>query len=76
MTDPTPTAATIVFNRFGLGARAADLAKVGSDPRGFLKAELRPDAALIGADAAAAAGLAGTTANLQAAFAAGDRPED
>lgn len=62
--------AIIAFNRFGLGARAGDLPKVGSDPRGFLKAELQPDRALITPDRAEGAGLAGTTANIQAAFAA------
>ena len=70
MTDPAPQAAPIVFNRFGLGARPGDLAKVGADPRGFLKAELKPDAGLIDPDIAETAGLLGTTANLQAAFAA------
>jgi uncharacterized protein (DUF1800 family) len=62
--------AIIVFSRFGLGARTGDLAKVGSDPRGFLKAELQPDRALIPPEEAEAAGLAGTAANIQAAFAA------
>ena len=33
-------AAHVALNRFGLGARAGDLASARSDPRGFLRAEL------------------------------------
>lgn len=38
----TPRAASAV-NRFGLGARPDDLAAVASDPRGWLRAQLRVD---------------------------------
>jgi uncharacterized protein (DUF1800 family) len=34
-------AGAIATNRFGLGARPGDIASVGSDPRGWLKAQLR-----------------------------------
>jgi uncharacterized protein (DUF1800 family) len=59
----------LAFNRFGMGARYG--VALGDDPRGALKAELaKPDIALIDADTAEAAGLAGTTPDIQAAFAA------
>jgi uncharacterized protein (DUF1800 family) len=35
--------AAIATNRFGLGARPGDLALVGSDPRGWLLAQLEPE---------------------------------
>lgn len=60
--------AVTALNRFGLGARPGDLARVASDPRGALRAELRPERALVRPEAAG--GLAGTAANLEAAFAA------
>lgn len=60
--------AVTALNRFGLGARPGDLARVASDPRGALKAELQPDRALV--PAGGEDGLAGTSANLQASFAA------
>jgi len=40
-------AAAIAANRFGLGARPGELATVGSDPRGWLKAQLRGGAPLV-----------------------------
>ncbi len=68
---PASRAALLACNRFGLGARPGDLARVAPDPRGALKAELaRPDAGLIDPHDADTDGLGGTTANLQAAFAA------
>ncbi len=60
--------AVTALNRFGLGARPGDLARVAGDPRGALKAELQPDRALVSMDVAD--DLAGTAADLQAAFAA------
>ena len=60
--------AVTAFNRYGLGARPGDLARIASDPRGALKAELQPNRALVPPDSAQ--GLAGTASNLQAAFAA------
>jgi len=36
--------ATIAVNRFGLGARPGDIAKISKDPRGWLKGQLKPDA--------------------------------
>ena len=60
--------AVTALNRFGLGARPGDLARVASDPRGALKSELQPDRALVPMDGAE--NLAGTAADLQAAFAA------
>ncbi len=62
--------AVTACNRFGLGARPGDLARVASDPRGALRAELQPDRALVSPDAVAGAGLAGTATDMQAAFAA------
>ena len=45
-----PHAALTAFNRFGLGAKPGDLALAGSDPRGFLREELRSSyAGVIGA---------------------------
>ena len=60
--------AVTALNRYGLGARPGDLARIASDPRGALKAELQPDRALVPPETAQ--GLAGTAANIQAAFAA------
>ncbi|MBI1360772.1 MAG: DUF1800 family protein [Alphaproteobacteria bacterium] len=40
----------IAANRFGLGARPGEILAASSDPRGWLKAQIRPDAALIPAD--------------------------
>ncbi|MFS8136796.1 MAG: DUF1800 domain-containing protein [Thermomonas sp.] len=37
-------AATAAVNRFGLGARADELNRVGQDPRGWLHAQLKPSA--------------------------------
>ena len=62
--------AVTAMNRFGLGARPGDLARVASDPRGALKAELKPDRALVSPEAVASGGLAGTATDMQAAFAA------
>jgi uncharacterized protein (DUF1800 family) len=47
-----PGQALIALNRFGLGGKANDLARVGGDPRGYLRAQLmKPDAvALTGHD--------------------------
>lgn len=71
MAIPGPDPALVVFNRFGLGARPGDLSKVGSDPRGFLRAELaRPDVALISLDDAATPTLPGSTAAIQASMVA------
>src|SRR5580704_2180587 len=71
MTPPNPDAALIALNRFGLGARPGDLDKAASDPRGFLKADLRnPDVALIAQDDPANAGLLGGTAAIQASMVA------
>jgi uncharacterized protein (DUF1800 family) len=41
------TAAAIAANRFGLGARPGELAAIGSDARGWLKAQLRGGAPLL-----------------------------
>ena len=60
--------AVTALNRFGLGARPGDLARVAGDPRGALKAELQADRALV--PAGGDDGLAGTAANIQASFAA------
>ncbi|MEJ0097241.1 MAG: DUF1800 domain-containing protein [Bauldia sp.] len=46
----TTDIAAIALNRFGLGARSGDLARIASDPRGVLAAELRPEVALLTAD--------------------------
>jgi len=46
---PEPIAAAIAANRFGLGARAGELALIGADARGWLQAQLRgPPEALLG----------------------------
>ncbi len=37
---PEPVASAIAANRFGLGARLGDLALIGNDPRGWLRAQL------------------------------------
>ena len=73
MSTDSSREALIAFNRFGLGARPGDLETAAGDPRGLLKAELKPDAALIQLAADDAPGdplLAGTAANIQAAYAA------
>ena len=70
MAEEASRDAITAFNRFGLGARPGDLAKIGSDPRGALKAELQPDKALISPEQAEAAGLLGTAANVQTSYAA------
>ncbi len=62
--------AVTAMNRFGFGARPGDLARIGADPRGALKAELQPDKALISPEQAEAAGLFGTAANIQTSYAA------
>ncbi len=62
--------AVIAFQRFGYGAKPGDLARIGADPRGALKAELQPDKALITPEQADAAGLFGTAANIQTTYAA------
>jgi uncharacterized protein (DUF1800 family) len=62
------TDAVIALNRFGLGARPGDLARIAADPRAALKAELQPDRALV--PLVDENGLAGTAANIQASFAA------
>jgi uncharacterized protein (DUF1800 family) len=38
--------AAIAANRFGLGARPGELARIQADPRGWLRAQLAPEAAL------------------------------
>ncbi|KAA3450482.1 hypothetical protein C7I87_12790 [Mesorhizobium sp. SARCC-RB16n] len=66
---PDPT--LVAFNRFGLGARPGDRDRLGADPRGYLKAELRrPDIAMISLDDPAYADLLGSTAAIQASMAA------
>jgi uncharacterized protein (DUF1800 family) len=40
--------AAIAANRFGLGARPGDLVSIGSDPRGWLQAQLRGGPPLLG----------------------------
>nr|WP_309242862.1 DUF1800 family protein [Lichenibacterium sp. 6Y81] len=62
--------AVTALNRFGLGARPGDLARVAPDPRGALRAELKPDRALVSPEAVEAAGLAGTAGDMRAAFVA------
>ncbi|MFT4132681.1 DUF1800 domain-containing protein [Labrys sp. (in: a-proteobacteria)] len=58
--------ARVVFNRFGLGPRPGDLARLGGDPRAALRAELaKPDIALIPV-AADADRLPGSAAAIQA----------
>ncbi|MDP3736690.1 MAG: DUF1800 family protein, partial [Hyphomonadaceae bacterium] len=37
----------IAATRFGMGARPGEIAAASGDPRGWLKAQIRPDAALI-----------------------------
>ncbi len=44
-------AAAIAANRFGLGARPGDLAAIGEDPRGWLRAQLAGGAPLLAAAA-------------------------
>jgi uncharacterized protein (DUF1800 family) len=44
-------AAAIAANRFGLGARPGDLPGIGSDPRGWLRTQLRGGAPLLASDA-------------------------
>jgi uncharacterized protein (DUF1800 family) len=39
--------AMVALNRFGLGARPGDVARVAADPRAALTAELQPDLALL-----------------------------
>ncbi len=73
MSTDSSREALIAFNRFGLGARPGDLETVAGDPRGFLKSELKPDAALIPIESEGGSGepaLAGTAANIQTAYAA------
>jgi uncharacterized protein (DUF1800 family) len=65
-----PSKGMILCNRFGMGARPGDLARLRSDPHGALKAELaKPDVALIDAAQVTAFGLMSTTPNIQAAYA-------
>jgi len=40
-----PVQAVIATNRFGLGARPGEIKRASSDPRGFLKAQVRPQGA-------------------------------
>ncbi|HYX74097.1 MAG TPA: DUF1800 domain-containing protein [Steroidobacteraceae bacterium] len=48
---PEPIVAAIAANRFGLGARPGELALIGADPRGWLRAQLRgPPEALAAAE--------------------------
>ena len=42
--------AAIAATRFGMGARPGEIKAAASDPRGWLKAQIRPDAAIIPAD--------------------------
>src|SRR3569623_1618110 len=55
------TAALLAANRFGLGARPGELAAIGSDPRGWLKAQLDPRNAV----PATVAALPGTQQRLE-----------
>lgn len=41
--------AAIAATRFGMGAAPGEIAAAGSDPRGWLKAQIRPDAAIFSA---------------------------
>jgi uncharacterized protein (DUF1800 family) len=63
-----PQATVLALNRFGFGARggaAGDLANAASDPRGFVKADLKaPNGVLL-----ALPGLQGTAALTEVAFA-------
>jgi uncharacterized protein (DUF1800 family) len=54
------TPAVLAANRFGLGARPGELAAIGGDPRGWLKAQLSPRNGL----PAAIAALPGTETRL------------
>ncbi|HVY99810.1 MAG TPA: DUF1800 family protein, partial [Dongiaceae bacterium] len=54
--------AVVAANRFGLGARPGELAAIGGDPKGWLKAQLAPANAI----PAAVAALSGTAARLDA----------
>jgi len=56
------TAAVLAANRFGLGPRPGELAAIGSDPRGWLKAQLDPASSV----PAVIAALPGTEARLAA----------
>src|SRR5882757_5870635 len=56
------TGAVIAANRFGLGARPGELAAIGADPKGWLKAQLAPADAM----PAPVAALSGTTVRLDA----------
>jgi uncharacterized protein (DUF1800 family) len=58
-------AATLAANRFGLGARPGELAAIGGDPRGWLKAQLAP--AAVPAPIAARPGTEARLAALPAA---------
>lgn len=44
--SPYSLDATVAVNRFGLGARPGEIAAVRSDPRGWLRAQLRPETSL------------------------------
>jgi len=44
--SPDSVEATVAVNRFGLGARPGEIAAVRADPRGWLRQQLRPEAAL------------------------------
>lgn len=55
----------IAVNRFGMGARNGDIAEASRDPRGWLKAQIRADAAKIAGD-----GLQGADVALKAQRAA------
>ena len=70
MAEQASRDAVIATTRFGFGAKPGDLAKIGADPRGALKAELQPDRALITPEQAEAAGLFGTAANIQTSYTA------
>lgn len=56
--------AAIAANRFGLGARPGDLKSIADDPRGWLKAQLKPEASV-------PAPMAGLPTTLAAAAAFG-----
>jgi uncharacterized protein (DUF1800 family) len=69
-----PGIGLVACSRFGLGARPGDIARAASDPRGFLKAELRTqDVALLLPDDPRFAGLGDSTAAIEASMAAADR---
>ncbi|MFO1147899.1 MAG: DUF1800 family protein [Alsobacter sp.] len=50
--SPDPSAVLIALQRFGLGARPGDPARIAGDPRGFVRAQVQArDAAMLASDA-------------------------